>query len=270
MNGGNAGNVCTVPDVISGIIEELAVIPDETGLLDAFTGMLDTAAVDPGVENGDLDRWIAGRDVPALGGIDIRIRCTGHLYRITEQVKGSMELPGIVQSPLLLKIFPAGNNPARIRPRVIALVRDDQYPVEIGFGKFDIRVGMVAGYDLFHSAAGHFDHVNTDGGNFLQFPAAGLAVYFANLGGCGSRVKPDQYAVRRIPGHLGANQLSAGGRLISRGGRRMPGASGTITGWRRLKTGRSRNQNTQEHGRYPASDTGFSCIHVVFPLQVAR
>jgi len=73
----------------------------------------------------------------------------------------------------------------------------------------DIRVGLVACNCLFRSATGYFDHMDTDGGNFLQFPPTGLTVYLADLGGRCSRPETDQHAVRRIAGHLCANLLSA-------------------------------------------------------------
>ena len=73
VNGGNAGNMGPVSDIVAGIIEVIAVIPDKAGLLDALPGMLDTVAVDAGIEDGDLYRGVTGRNVPPPWGIDIGI-----------------------------------------------------------------------------------------------------------------------------------------------------------------------------------------------------
>ena len=142
-----------------------------------------------------------------------------------------MRLPGVMHPPLLGKIFPPGNDPACIWPRIVTFVRNDQHPVEIGLGKFDIRVGPVACDPLFDGAAGHTDDVDTDAVNFPEFAASGVAMRLAGLGSRGTGPKPHQDTVRRIAGHLITNNLFAGERLIRCAGSGVPsGRSAVIRG----------------------------------------
>ena len=73
-----------MPDIVSRIIEVIAEIANKTDLLDTLPGMFNTVAINAGIENTDLDGWIAAGDFSALGRIDVGICHTVDLYRVTQ------------------------------------------------------------------------------------------------------------------------------------------------------------------------------------------
>ena len=112
-----------------------------------------------------------------------------------------MILPGVVQPPLLFKIFPVGNN-TRWLPRIIAFVRNNQYTVEIRLGILHIRVGLIDCDLLFYTPLRDLYNMYPDTGNDFHLFAAGLPVSLADLRGSGPGMKLDEHTVRCVGRYL--------------------------------------------------------------------